>query len=272
LDSIKIPGNFIIWLKKENFPRNYLMAEKLAKAPLQEVIFDVRWALSPDESGNQLIDPNFNFALGKFHEDIKAEFPEVVSKFPGGVPHQMMNHQTMYQFWKDKNTWPVIQLGPGILTVNDTDQNYIWETKYLPLVEQMLQKVSRAYRDLKFTEFSLRYIDLVRIEDYDSENWQSFVQNSINFSFDNKFDTGGKLEQFQFNQTFDIKNIGKLHISLASGFDNTNKETFMWQITVSQKGSLDGSELTHWLKNAHECASRTFKDICKKEFYESFCK
>ncbi len=48
---------------------------KLSNAPLQEVIFEVRWPLQPDESGRQLMDREYEMALGKFQAALKTDFP-----------------------------------------------------------------------------------------------------------------------------------------------------------------------------------------------------
>src|SRR5690606_34121562 len=125
-----------------------------------------RWPLQPDTSGQQLIDPEYAFALGKFQDALKDAFPHHVAKFPSEVPYQLLNYQTAHQFWQKNKQWPVVQLGPGIATVNDTEQNYEWKKTYLPNVETMLKALQKSYGKLVFKSLSLRYIDVVRVADY----------------------------------------------------------------------------------------------------------
>lgn len=246
---------------------------KLPKAPLQEVIFEARWQLNPDPSGKNWIDPQFDFALGKFQDLVKREFPETIEKYPKDIPNQFLAHQTMYQFWKSKDHWPVIQIGPGVLTVNDTDENYIWEDNYLPLIQRTLRNLEQAYDSIRFQQYSLRYIDVVDVEDYGFDSWQGFVQSHVNFSFENQFDTKGQLSSLQFNQVFNVPDIGQLSVAFSSGVNKKKKPTFMWQIGVlQQEVSADTVALEKWLDEAHDCTSQVFKDFCKKEFYESFIK
>lgn len=246
--------------------------EKLPNAPLQEVIFEARWGLQSDSTGKQMVDPEFSFALGKFQNLIKNEFPVKANKFPNEFPSQILAHQTMYQFWSDARKWPVVQIGPGIISVNDTDQNYIWRD-YYNLIKNVLDNLLEAYDgSLTFTESSLRYIDTVRVKDYGFDNWEDFVDQNINFKFENKFKTRGPLRNFQFNQSFEINELGKLNVNLSSGKNKKNETLFIWQNGVSVKRKQTNPELLKWLDKAHQCTSSVFKELCKEKFYGSFTK
>lgn len=245
---------------------------KLPKAPLQEAIFEMRWPLQPDTSGQQLIDPEYAFALGKFQDALKDAFPHHVAKFPSEVPYQLLNYQTAHQFWQKNKQWPVVQLGPGIATVNDTEQNYEWKKTYLPNVETMLKALQKSYGKLVFKSLSLRYIDVVRVADYGKESWEDFVHEHINFSFRNQFDTRGRLARFHFEQAFDINELGLLNVIFSSGQNNKKEETFIWQTAVVRQDIMHMEEVLPWLEKAHDCTSALFKEICKNEFYANFSK
>jgi len=87
--------------------------KKLSKAPLQEVIFEIRWQLDTDEATNQSIDKNYEVAVGSLKTLLKPELPSFLRKVPDSVPYQVMPHQTLVQYRKTDNGWPVLQLGPG---------------------------------------------------------------------------------------------------------------------------------------------------------------
>ncbi|SMD36637.1 TIGR04255 family protein [Reichenbachiella faecimaris] len=245
--------------------------KKLPKAPLQEVILEIKWELSLDSQSKSFVDPNFNFALGKFHQSIVNDFPVKNQKIPNDIPLQMIPHQVLHQFWSSKNVWPVVQIGPGIISINDTEKNYVWEEKFHPLAESVIEKLVSAYEnDIKFKEYSLRYIDVVNVNDYDFSDWKLFLETNFNFSFKNSFNTKGELKDFQFNQSFELKDNSLLHISFSSGRNNKNEEVFVWQTTVSRRQGINQSDLLNWIDEAHTCASNTFKDICKPKFYGSF--
>ena len=47
---------------------------KLKNAPLKEVIFELRWESTLDDSGNPY-DPGYDLAQGKFADRLHSEFP-----------------------------------------------------------------------------------------------------------------------------------------------------------------------------------------------------
>lgn len=245
---------------------------KLPKAPLQEAVFEMRWSLQPDSSGLQLTDPEYVFALGKFQDALKDAFPHHQAKFPGDFPYQMLNYQIAHQFWQVGKQWPVVQLGPGIVTVNDTEKNYEWENTYLPNIKKILSALKKSYNHLDFNSLSLRYIDVVHVADYGFTHWKDFVQKNVNFQFDNLFDTRGKLARFNFEQSFILNETGLLNVSFTSGQNNKKEDIFIWQTAVTKQGKVSHKEGLPWLSKAHECASEVFKEICKNDFYASFSK
>ncbi len=245
---------------------------KLPKAPLKEAIFEMCWPLQPDASSRNLVDTQYEFALGIFQRALKDSFPFHVSKIPIEVPHRMLNYQTLHQFWQAEKQWPVVQLGPGIATVNDTDQNYEWERTYLPNIETALSALKKSYNQLSFQSLSLRYIDVVRVEDYGFSNWSEFVSEHINFHFNNDFDARGELAGLNFEQSFNLNELGFLNLNFSSGQNDKKEDIFIWQIAVSIQGNITEKEVIPWLHKAHDITSPLFKEICKKEFYGSFSK
>ncbi len=249
------------------------MIKKLPKAPLQEVIFEVRWDLDLDPETQRLQDNGFDLAVGKFANAIEGQFSFPLKKVPGDIPIDFFNHQPVHQFWTNEQTWPVVQLGPGIMTFNDTDKNYEWENNFFPTLKTLLEQLCKAYsksKELNFTDYTLRYIDVVKIADYSFENWPAFIQSSLNFSFENLFETSGRLKDFNFQQTFEQPGLGGLTIVIANGKNKKREEVLIWQIAITQNKKADLDALLVWVKNAHEVTSKVFLDICKKEFYASF--
>lgn len=254
-------------------PINYpSMVKKLPKAPLQEVIFEVRWALDLNPETRHFQDNGYDLAVGKFAGYIEDQFPIEVKKIPdefmGYLPHQ-----PVHQFWSAERTWPVVQLGPGIMTLNDTDKNYIWEDTFYPCLKEVLNQLSRAYaknKTLNFMTYTLRYIDVVKIADYDFENWPSFIQKNLNFTFENQFDARGLLTQFNFQQTFEQEDGSGLKISLANGKNHKQEPVFIWQIEMTQTKKVDLNALLEWVETSHKITSQAFHDVCKMEFYDSF--
>ena len=244
---------------------------KLKKAPLQEVILEVRWGSTAAVSAGGGGDSGYLLALGKFHGTVADKFPIVVKKFPIDVPWQIIGNQVHYQFWTNKNTWPVLQLGPGILTVNDTEKNYEWRQTFFPMVSEAIETLCKAYSvNMSFSSFSLRYIDVVKTKDYEFNNWPDFIKDHINFVFTNQFDTRGKLKNFSFDQVFELPDGGLLQIILSNGVGADQEDVFVLQTSVNQPLETNKDGLLKKIEAAHNHTSEIFKEICKKDFYASF--
>ncbi len=246
---------------------------KLPKAPLQEAIFEIRWELDIDPSNNQQLDLGFSLAQGKLQEIVKEEFPVYKRKVPHEWPDQMLQYQPVNQYWSKADAWPVLQLGPGIFTVNDTEANYDWPKTYSPLITRALDWVFKAYDGkLRISTASLRYIDTVMLKTYNYEGrWQDFIQQHFNFSFVNNFDPRGSIKGVQFDQFFELEDKSALHISMNSGkYKKTEEPALIWQTAVIRNDKLDKDSLLTWVENAHSVTSDLFKKMTKPDFYASF--
>jgi uncharacterized protein (TIGR04255 family) len=246
---------------------------KLPKAPLQEAIFEIRWELDVDPSSNQQIDMGFSLAQGKLQEIVKDHFPVHKRKLPHGVPEQTLQYQAVNQYWFKSGEWPVLQLGPGIFTINDTEKNYDWPKTYLPLINGALDWVYRAYNgSLRINSASLRYIDSVRLKDYGYEGrWQDFIQEHFNFSFVNSFNPRGSMKGIQFDQFFELADKSTLHVSMNSGkYRLTEEEALIWQTAVVKNDAFEKDSLLSWIENAHTVTSDLFKEMTKPKFYATF--
>lgn len=247
---------------------------KLPKAPLQEVVFEVRWELDSSEETNHQYDEGYEAAIGLLHSIIQKDFPVLKQKLPKGMPlpNNIMNYQVNYQYWSGENKMPVLQLGPGIFTVNETEANYEWEKQYFPLIKKALAWLIRAYREkeMKFNFANLRYIDKINISDYKFTNWLNFVNDNLNFNISNEFNAQGELKQFNFKQVFSSQDESDLQITVASGKDNKNQDILIWEISMIKIASFNIDSIIKWLEQSHTITSQLFKEICKNDFFNSF--
>lgn len=245
---------------------------KLPKAPLQEAIFEIRWDLDIAPSNNQL-DMGYALAQGKLQEIVKKKFPIYKRKIPYEMPDQLLQYQAVNQYWSSPETWPVLQLGPGIFTVNDTEVNYDWPKTYFPLIKDALDWILKAYEgNLRINSGALRYIDSVRLKDYGYEGrWQEFVQEHFNFSFVNSYNPRGPIKGIHFDQTFSLKDGSSLQITMNSGkYKRTDEDALIWQTAVTKIDKFKKDSLISWLETAHDVTSSLFKEMTKPSFYASF--
>lgn len=244
---------------------------KLPKAPLQEVILEIKWEMQVDSSSGFLTDPGFQLALGKFHQSIQKNFPLNIQKFPNDIPIHILGQQALYQFWKARDEWPVIQIGPGFLAINEIEKSYNWETGFYPLIEDILEKLHQAYQgNIPFNSFALRYIDAVKVSDYGFTDWPSFFKKHINFDFSNAFNADGNVSGFSFDQTFNLEGNTSMKVIFSSGNNQQGELMFFWQIVVQENVTFEKDFLLLRIQKAHSLTSEKFKDICKEDFYGSF--
>ncbi len=239
--------------------------EKLPNAPLQEVIFELLWEMDSDEYGMP-IDIDFQFAQGIFAERMGKEFPYNKRTIAETVPFKIYP-KAVHQFWKGENEWPVVQIGPGILVVNEVEKNYRW-TDFKKLIQNAVDILLKSYKkEIKFIAVSLKYIDAVEIKD---KGYLEFINENFNLNLNNLFRQNGDLINVNINETFDIAGTGSLNILISNGLSPKNLPSIIWQCNVLSKQSFIASGILQWVEKAHKVASNHFKEVTKEKFYAGF--
>lgn len=128
--------------------------------PLVEAIFEFRWQISGDEG-----DPHYPLFVGRLYDRVRSEYPfhEPLPSalFPLSVVASIVQHR----FRAKKDRWPLVQVGPGIVTVNDTE-GYIWQD-FGPRTKALMKAIYEAYpepQELRVANLNLRYLDAFELE------------------------------------------------------------------------------------------------------------
>lgn len=245
---------------------------KLPNAPLQEVIFEVRWALQPSQDSRQMIDAGFELASGRLSTIVENEMPVYKRITPTDIPDQLLLYNAVHQYWKGEKTWPVIQLGPGIFTVNCTDDWYDWEETFYPFIQTALKWLVQSYRTpLQFVSASLRYIDGINVKEYGGidNGWEEFINKHFNFLYKNNFEIQGKAKQIQINQVFELEDNSTLQIQLSDG-KRKNELALIWQTAILKRQKFSPEELIKWTNDVHLIIHNLFKEMLKPDTYASF--
>jgi uncharacterized protein (TIGR04255 family) len=243
--------------------------KKLKTAPLREAIFELFWDSPVDSSGLKL-DKELELSLGKFQLNVASRFPVYKRTLPPeasirvyGVP--------LHQFWSGEVIWPVIQLGPGILTINETEKNYDWEETYRPNILFMIDAFKKSYNVLPtFNRASLKYIDSVDIPD--TKNLQNFINENLLTGIENRYKVPGSLSALNLNQVFDIDDA-KISVNIQTAVNNvTGSPAIVWITSIIRTGKIKENELTSWIDKAHQTTSDLFVEMLNPDFYASFNK
>jgi uncharacterized protein (TIGR04255 family) len=238
---------------------------KLPNAPLQEVIFELLWEIGRDEKGFPF-DEDFNFAKGVFADITKHDFP--FRNNTAFDANQLRFYPVpIHQFWRAENSWPVLQIGHGMLVVNDIEANYTWDN-FKKLIHQAIDYLLKSWqKKLSFLSVRLKYIDAYEIGE---TNKLKFINDNMRLSLQNDFRPNDEVINLNLNQTFKLNQNNFLEVVLASGVSPDNKPAIIWQSNVYFEGKMNQEQLLQWLDYAHEVASNHFKQFITKDFYDKF--
>lgn len=238
---------------------------KLKNAPLREVVFELHWSGNTANPGHPG-DDGFDLAQGKFASKLQPDYPLHKKLMPDGIPIKIVG-VPMHQYRKSEFTWPVVQHGLGMMSVNETEAGYEWEATFKPTVLSTIEKLKGAYEEtLIFNKTRLVYIDAW---DLDGEDAKSFAEKNLLTTFKSDFPQPGKLKNFSLSQTFDLEDGSILQLVIGDGLNNKSLQTaIIWTTTVEKKGNLGADEIPIWLEQAHSTASQTFKQMLNLKFYE----
>ena len=232
---------------------------KLPNAPLKEVIFEIFWDDSIENS-NTPVDQGFELALGVFANKIQKTHPKIKKIFPDNFPLSLMG-KTTHQFWKDEMTWPVVQLGPGVMAINDTDKSYDWENGYFDLIKNCLKYLYESYNGkINVKQLQLKYIDAVDLPP--DSDCSVFLRNNLRIELKNHFNTPSTLSGFQINQSFILDDASSISLTVNDAINNmTQEKSIVWTTTVMSKEIFDFDGIIPWLQKAHISSSTMFKDM-----------
>jgi uncharacterized protein (TIGR04255 family) len=237
---------------------------KLPKAPLLEVIFEINWDIT---NKNDII--NFQYLHGDLYSNIKENYSYRENLLPPEVPYDVAKGMPVYRFRKEEAGYPLVQIGPGILTYNTVDELYFWES-----FENEINNLTKSF-SVVFSEINkinliptLTYIDFFEI-DLQNENIVDFVNQNLNLNVKQSIIENDRAKDINLNLSYEIDN-NILSLNLRGGSAN-NKEGIVLQTKlIGKKQKYSSKEQIEWLNEAHEICSDIFKKITTEKLYNSF--
>jgi uncharacterized protein (TIGR04255 family) len=237
-------------------------------SPLVEAIFEIRWELQT-KPNRPPFDSNFKIFIGRFFERAVKEYPQHIPLPPANMPDEMSAYLIQHQFRIKRDKWPLIQMGQGIVTLNDTE-SYSWPD-FKMRSQNLVKMLFDSYPDskkLKINNVILKYINAVKF-DFARNDPNNFLQRlHCNFSMnDNFFDitnANKKTESFNLAVIHSINNPkGNLTIRYGRGISNKN-DAIVWEMGV-QSGNGDApkkeDEIKGWIESAHEIPHKWYNSI-----------
>lgn len=239
---------------------------KLKNAPLKEVVFELGWIGGFYQTGVKT-DPDFDLAQGKFAAKLQKRFHVHRRLIPDNAPVRIFG-APIHQYWTGELKWPVIQHGPGIITVNQTDHEYEWEDNYKPLVISAINDLLDSY-DVppNFNKVKLQYIDAYDLNEADIVG---FMKSNLQTEIITGYEAPGDLLNISIQQRFRLPDKTIMSLSISDGINNKNgSKSVIWTTTTEKKASMSYDEIIEWLEIAHSATSDFFKKMLSPEFYAS---
>lgn len=239
---------------------------KLSEAPLIEVIFELRWNSTTTESLTK-----YQYIHGDLYSEIKDSYKYRESLIPNEIPSEVYVNMVAHRFRKSQNEYPIIQIGPGVLTVNTIDDIYVWENfenEILNVVDKFL-KVYPFQKSVTVQPI-LQYIDFLEFN-FAKENVYYFLRDKLHIEVNQSFFIPeGNPKSINLSFAYNT-NIGELVIAFNQGKNKMDKEGIMIRTMIRAEAIQPLSEeIALWLNAAHEFCSQLFKDMTEGVLYKSF--
>ena len=225
------------------------------------------------------VDPHYKLLLGRLFDRMLKEYPEHEQLPTANVPDELVGHVVQHRFRVAANSWPLVQVGPGVFTVNST-ADYKWpdfRSRVLSAIEKLFDAHPKV-GELKITNLILRYINAVDF-DFGVGNTFEFLRDKLKLNVslpENLFqDTGveNKPNSFTWQCLFKCQNPkGLINIRFATG-QKSNVPSVVWEITVESVGD-DLPELPKafeaWIGTAHDLTDDWFFKMIEGELERRF--
>jgi len=256
--------------------------EVLKNKPLAEAIFELRWNLQEPEPRIK-IDPHYKILIGGMYDKLKDEYPFHEQLPTASIPDEVAGYVVQHRFRKSEGQWPLIQMGPGIITVNDTE-GYIWEDfekRIVQAVKVLFEVYPDSKKDLKIKDLVLRYIDAIDF-DFKTDNIFKFLKKNMktNISLYPKLfeNTGVKNLPLGFDWKTAFRSSkpkGLVNLRFGSG-KRKERDALLWETmvrSVSQdlpnKGKFP-EKIQEWLTDAHNLTDDWFFKLIEGELLRRF--
>jgi uncharacterized protein (TIGR04255 family) len=229
-------------------------------APVVEVVAEVLWQLKPILGSDLYYDP--------FFDDMAEEFEKAITKngyshkeqlIPSEVPKELVSYKPYFRFRKDKNQWPLYQIGPGIFTANITPPYSGWE-EFSSIIAEGVKNLYETYpiskKHLKPKTLKLMYLNAFgKKQGYNDQ--KGFLEEGLKFEAsipEDIYELADEPISLMSEFNFDIKksNGTSAKIKIGSGTSNGNPALIVENLihTNVEGKDLDQSNIQQWFEDA----------------------
>jgi len=235
------------------------------RGPLIEVVFEFKWELVNTTDGRPPTDPEYKLLVGSLFEKVRGDYGVHETLPAAGVPDEFVPQIPQHRFRASTEGYPLLQVGPGLMTVNDSRQ-YRWST-FQPRVEAAVATLRQTYAgDLRPQSLLLRYINAIPWSS-DTDDLVTVLANDfgVRLQYPDGLFAGQPVEQRPL--TFLLESSHKVHepqgvITVKFATAQVNGALhLLWDTSVLSAGPEvpQLGDLRPWLISAHA--------ICRSWFF-----
>ncbi len=230
----------------------------LENAPLVEVMLEIFWEVKVDYDYN-----NLQYLIGDLFTEIKNKYPVRNAVYDSTIPPmELLTHRPLHRYRKLKDGYPLIQIGPGLITVNTVNQNYDWDTFKIE-IEFVIDALSRLDTfGIDKVKTRLTYFDFVK-DNFEKDNRIEYLANKMNFELNQNIITDkSKTKAFNFNIAFQYENNTINYILKDRKIDDELGVWLEYAVTSDSELKFNKISILKWAEKAH--------DKCRDIFYKTF--
>lgn len=248
----------------------------LRKPPLIEAILEVRWPFEADPR-NLMPDPGLKMMQARFFDRLSNDF--TYQPLPlASVPDAVAVGNVQYRWSSVRHRGLLIQLGPGVMTVNHVDgPAYVWDSfkNECRSAVELLESASPV-KPFSATAISFRYINAIPFDSAKQDTFE-FLRTKLHTPFSPPSDVlprriDPKASNLQSQTSFMCSNPrGRISLAFANVYQP--EEKFVWQILFDSQGPdvppfPDG--IASWLKDAHGIIDEVFWNMIRGDLESAF--
>ena len=251
--------------------------QDLPNKPLVEAIFELQWNLVSRDSNE--VDPGFRILLGRLYDRVRESYP-VLEDLPQALfSEELTGRLVRHRFRAAKEDWPLLQVGPGVLSVNETE-GYTWDgfqPRLIQAVKALFDSYPTDIHPLNVTQVLLRYINAIP---FDGKTLLlQFLRECLHTTVEldhrlfQDLQSADSPTRLNLSLLFELSELpGAVAISFALGMRN-DKPSVIWDTQVLARGDdlpKSPEDYDYWLTKAHDIAGQWFRTLSRGQLYESF--
>ena len=248
-----------------------------SNAPLVEVIAEIGWSLKKiDVVPDAMLDPYYDLFREQYLEQSnKVGLSEVRELIPDIVPIELTPGQPRIQLRSKSGNWPLVQIGPGLLTANIVPPYEGWAA-FEEFLYESVGRLFSAYpiseRTLRIDRLHLRYIDSFdeKFGFNDFATFPEFAKDKLGINVTlpepviaSTIMQGAPITyvlEYRFSNKCPAGSSGRLKI--APGQIDSRNSLIMELQCESRFGNGSATDLAvikHWFFEAHTCLRSQFE-------------